>query len=158
MAGSTTSAPGLDSLEVVTNWKNCKEKFIADPLNTEVRAGTDFGEVFSALVCGPLFAADGKLKSVEWTAKAYGCQNIEVDEDHQELFDLINGIVTAVQKADIKGISNNLRGLRRYTVYHFAREISVLRMVPRNLYSEEDLKKHEGAHKVFVGILNLYLK
>ena len=110
--------------------------------------------MFSVLVCGPLF--DGKLKPVEWTAAAFGCENHDVDEDHKELFHLINGIQKGVVDADTKMISQNLRGLRRYTAYHFEREISMLKMVPRDLYPEEKLKTHEAAHKMFVGIVLRY--
>ena len=45
-------------------------------------------------------------------------------------------------------VKGAIAGLRRYTVFHFDREIEMLKMCPT--YPAEQLKTHEAAHKMFV--------
>ena len=71
---------------------------IFEAIDTDNSGDIDFAKMFTALVSGPLL--DGKFSHVKWTAAKYGCQNPTIDEDHQELFDLINLIVDAVKACD----------------------------------------------------------
>ena len=72
---------------------------IFDTINTGASGSICFSEMFRALVSGPLL--DGKFTHAKWTAARYGCQNPVVDEDHQELFDLVNLIIDAVKACNV---------------------------------------------------------
>ncbi len=74
---------------------------IFDTINTGASGSISFSEMFRALVTisGPLL--DGKFTHVKWTAATYGCQNPVIDEDHQELFDLINLIIDGVKACNV---------------------------------------------------------
>ena len=64
-------------------------------IDTDNSGDIDMQEFFSALISGPLM--EGKYKHVKWTTQDFGCAHATIDEDHQELFDLINVIIDAVK-------------------------------------------------------------
>ena len=115
-------------------------------IDTDSSGDIDLQEIFTVLISGPLL--DGKYKYVRWTTQEFGCAHATIDEDHQELFDLINYIIDAVKIQNVDRIQVAIAGLRRYTVFHFRREIEMLKMVPT--CPVDALAKHVASHKHFV--------
>ena len=104
-----------------------KANEIFKAIDTDNSGDIDMEEFFTALISGPLM--DGKYSHVKWTTQEFGCAHATIDEDHQELFDLINSIIDAVKIQNVDRIKVAIAGLRRYTVFHFGREIEMLKMV-----------------------------
>ena len=94
-------------------------------IDTDSSGYIDMQEFFTALISGPLL--DGKYKHVKWTTQKFGCTRATIDEDHRGLFDLINSIIDAVKIQNVGRIKEAIAGLRAYTVFHFTREIQMLK-------------------------------
>ena len=123
-----------------------KADAIFKAIDTDNSGDIDMQKFFTALISGSLL--DGKYKHVKWTTQEFGCAHATIDEDHQQLFDLINSIIDAVKIQNVGRIKEAIAGLRAYTVFHFTREIEMLKQVPT--YPADALAKHEAAHKHFV--------
>ena len=53
-----------------------------------------------------------------------------------------------VRECAFSQVGTAIAGLRRYTVFHFDREIELLEQVPT--YPKDELRAHKAAHKMFV--------
>ena len=62
----------------------------------------DFPEMFSCLVGGSL--SEGKFPICVWTQADYGTNKTEIDEDHMELFNLINTLTSATRTGDVANV------------------------------------------------------
>lgn len=103
--------------------------------------------MFGLIVSGPIFD-DPKFNKCVWSEEEYGCKEKFVDDDHQVLFDLINGITTAAKSGNINAVKLAIQGCKEYTNYHFDREIYMLANLKK--YPPEQLKAHIAAHGSYV--------
>ena len=70
-------------------------------IDTDSSGYIDMQKFFTTLISGQhteiFFTTYRKYKYVRWTTQEFGCAHATIDEDHQELFDLINYIIDAVK-------------------------------------------------------------
>ncbi len=83
---------------------------------------------------------------VDWSSK-YSVSVESIDNDHKQLFSLINQLFDAMTKGGgSKIITTLVDELHRYTVYHFNREEVYFRMTKYEKASE-----HINEHAFFIG-------
>ena len=136
----------------------CPQTFIRDDsdkifnfMDKRKMGEVGFAGLFRILVAGPLMDAESP-RVPTWTAETFGCQHHDIDDDHQELFRLINSIHDAAQRADSSRVLMALRGMKSYTKYHFDREIDLLANCDE--YPRRELVAHVQAHDSFIGKIN----
>lgn len=89
--------------------------------------------------------AVGVPNLVSWSS-AYSIGLYDIDNQHQELFDLINRLwASAVRRPDVGEVERIIQELERYTIAHFTAEEAFMRV---SGYPE--LPPHKQAHDAFV--------
>ncbi len=92
-------------------------------------------------------------KLIIWN-EAYSVQNTEIDNQHHKLIELINRLYNAyLDKKHNEEITQIIREIKDYTVYHFATEE---KLFVKNNYTEKD--EHINKHDEFINELNDLVK
>lgn len=75
-----------------------------------------------------------------------------IDSDHQKLFDIINLLFTAMSKGEGRQVISDLvKELQSYTIYHFNREETFFRIT-----NYPNAASHLEQHKIFVNKVKEY--
>ena len=83
---------------------------------------------------------------ITWTKEAYGTNVAVADEQHQELFRLLNGLHETAAGGDRAAIGKQLDGLIDYVVMHFQTEEKLMQ---EKAYA--DFAAHKAEHDKLVG-------
>jgi hemerythrin len=85
------------------------------------------------------------LSLMNWT-ESYSVGVDSIDEQHQELFDVVNRLHLSMKEGTSKEtFSELLREVANYAIYHFENEEKYMRQ-----FDYPDLDKHKDQHDTFV--------
>jgi hemerythrin-like metal-binding protein len=83
---------------------------------------------------------------ISWE-NSYSVKVGSIDADHKKLVEILNSLFTAMSKGEgSKMISDLVKELHRYTIYHFSREEAFFRIT-----GYPNAQKHIEEHKQFIG-------
>jgi hemerythrin len=84
------------------------------------------------------------MKFISWK-KAYSVNNVEIDEQHRKLFDIINRLKSiSYDNYDIESVQPLVAELANYTRYHFATQEKYMGFI-----QYKDIVRHKIEHKYF---------
>ncbi|HPA67929.1 MAG TPA: bacteriohemerythrin [Tenuifilaceae bacterium] len=91
------------------------------------------------------------MELISWESN-YSVKVGSIDADHKKLVEILNSLFMAMSKGEgSKIISDLVKELQRYTIYHFSREESFFRIT-----GYPNTQKHIEEHKQFIGKVKEY--
>lgn len=83
---------------------------------------------------------------IEWTTE-FSVENPKIDDEHKELFKLLDDFYEGIQNGSSKEeLGNLIKGLLDYANFHFSNEEAYMESI-----GFPNLKKHKQEHKEFIG-------
>ncbi|PWE01219.1 bacteriohemerythrin [Marinilabilia rubra] len=83
---------------------------------------------------------------IEWTTE-FSVENPKIDDEHKELFKLLDDFYQGLQNGSSKEeLGNLIKGLLDYANFHFSNEEDYMKSI-----GFPNLEKHKKEHKEFIG-------